>query len=183
MKSSEADGPLAIGALAARFGLPTHVLRHWESMGLLEPERDHAGRRRYGRPDVVRVAAVLRAKEAGLSLESIRQLLATADVDARRRVMARHRDDLRQRMERIRAALEMLDCAMGCRHADLATCPHFRRAVAEPAREPVGEPFGASSTEPFPALFTEPFGEPFPERLGEPGGDTHGESSGGRPEG
>ena len=28
----------SIGELAERFGLETHVLRHWESEGLLEPE-------------------------------------------------------------------------------------------------------------------------------------------------
>lgn len=27
----------AIGELAARFGLSTHVLRHWEAVGLLAP--------------------------------------------------------------------------------------------------------------------------------------------------
>lgn len=36
MKSSEA---LTIGELAQRFGLATHVLRYWESMGLLKPAR------------------------------------------------------------------------------------------------------------------------------------------------
>jgi MerR family copper efflux transcriptional regulator len=38
---------VAIGDLAARFGLATHVLRHWEEMGLLRPARTSAGRRRY----------------------------------------------------------------------------------------------------------------------------------------
>jgi DNA-binding transcriptional MerR regulator len=43
---------MSIGALAARFGLATHVLRHWESMGLLHPVRDAGGRRRYGADDL-----------------------------------------------------------------------------------------------------------------------------------
>ena len=30
---------MTIGELAARFGLATHVLRHWEAVGLLGPER------------------------------------------------------------------------------------------------------------------------------------------------
>lgn len=74
-----ADGgpePLSIGAIAQRFGLATHVLRHWESMGILTPARDAAGRRRYGSTDLTRVAVILRAKEAGLSLDTIRQMVA-----------------------------------------------------------------------------------------------------------
>ncbi|GAA0901130.1 MerR family transcriptional regulator [Virgisporangium aurantiacum] len=56
MKSS---GTVTIGELAHRFGLATHVLRHWETMGLLTPDRDGAGQRRYGRADLTRVALIL----------------------------------------------------------------------------------------------------------------------------
>ena len=58
-----------------RFELPTHVLRHWESMGLLAPERDAAGRRRYREDDAYRVAAIVSSKAAGMSLDQIRSLL------------------------------------------------------------------------------------------------------------
>ena len=37
MKSTNAA--LTIGEVAGRFGLPAHVLRHWESVGLLAPVR------------------------------------------------------------------------------------------------------------------------------------------------
>jgi DNA-binding transcriptional MerR regulator len=58
-------GSTGIGAVSERFGLATHVLRHWEAMGLLTPARDAAGRRRYKTADLTRVAVILRAKEAG----------------------------------------------------------------------------------------------------------------------
>lgn len=55
----------SIGEVAARFGLPTHVLRHWEAEGLLTPAR--AGdRRRYTDADLYRVAAILISKGGGL---------------------------------------------------------------------------------------------------------------------
>ncbi len=57
----------SIGEAAVRFGLETHVLRHWESAGLLRPGRDGAGRRRYADADAVRIAVILRNKAAGLS--------------------------------------------------------------------------------------------------------------------
>ncbi|MDT0345167.1 MerR family transcriptional regulator [Streptomyces litchfieldiae] len=91
MKSSEDSGAavMSIGALAARFGLATHVLRHWESMGLLHPERDAGGRRRYGADDLTRVAIILVSKEAGLGLDTIRSLSATVD-RATRHTILRH---------------------------------------------------------------------------------------------
>ncbi|UUZ58503.1 aminoglycoside phosphotransferase family protein [Nocardioides sp. B-3] len=61
--------------MAQRFDLPTNVLRHWESVGLLTPARDSADRRRYARPDIVRVAAIQRNKDAGMTLDQIAVLL------------------------------------------------------------------------------------------------------------
>ena len=45
--SSTPSEEMTIGELAARFGLATHVLRHWEAMGLLTPAARVNGRRRY----------------------------------------------------------------------------------------------------------------------------------------
>jgi MerR-like DNA binding protein len=55
----------SIGAVARRFGLAPHVLRHWESIGLLTPARS-GGQRRYDESDLARVAVILMSKEAGL---------------------------------------------------------------------------------------------------------------------
>ncbi|TXS48818.1 MerR family transcriptional regulator [Streptomyces sp. t39] len=134
MKSSGtgADAPMGIGALARRFGLATHVLRHWESKGLLGPERDTAGRRRYGDEDAARVAVILRAKEAGLGLETIRRLVDPADdTRDRREVLRTEAQALRARIAAAQAALDLLDCAIDCPHEDLDTCPTFRRMVTE----------------------------------------------------
>ncbi|CAM5266993.1 helix-turn-helix domain-containing protein [Streptomyces aurantiogriseus] len=125
MRSSEQSETLGIGALAERFGLAPHVLRHWESVGLLAPERDAAGRRRYGAADVVRVAVVLRGKEAGLSLEAIRTLTAGSP-GVRRAVLRREAETLRARIAAAQASLDLVECALGCAQEDLAACPHFR---------------------------------------------------------
>ncbi|MEU6308562.1 MerR family transcriptional regulator [Streptomyces chartreusis] len=89
MKSNQHNGTgtLSIGALAARFGLATHVLRHWEAMGLLHPGRDAGGRRRYGPDDLTRVATILVLKEAGLGLTTIRSLSTTVDRAGRQEVL------------------------------------------------------------------------------------------------
>ncbi|WP_344004419.1 MerR family transcriptional regulator [Streptomyces thermocarboxydovorans] len=107
---------MSIGALAERFGLATHVLRHWEAMGLLTPVRDAAGRRRYGSADLTRVAVILRAKEAGLSLRSIRSLTAAGDPARRRDILSAEAEALRSRIAAAQASLDLIECALGCDH-------------------------------------------------------------------
>ncbi|MET9660772.1 MerR family transcriptional regulator [Streptomyces sp. NPDC006510] len=121
---------MGIGTLAERFGLAAHVLRHWEAMGLLTPARDAAGRRRYGLADLTRVAIIVRAKEAGLSLDTIRSLVATADPAGRRDILREEAEALRSRIAAARASLGMIECALGCDHEDFPQCAHFQQLVA-----------------------------------------------------
>ncbi len=115
----------SIGEVASRFGLPTHVLRHWESEGLLAPVRQ-GDRRRYTDDDLYRVAAILVAKEAGFALPDIRAMLTAGSAPTRHEVMARHRAALLTRIARAQAALAMVEGGQTCEHDDLMTCQHFR---------------------------------------------------------
>jgi MerR family copper efflux transcriptional regulator len=127
MKSS-VNHPWSIGDVASRFGLETHVLRHWESVGLLVPARDGAGRRRYGPDDVVRVAVILRNKAAGMSLEQISVLL-DGEARGRHELLEAHVADLDRRMEEMARSRAMTLHALQCRAHDIATCPRFRAWV------------------------------------------------------
>lgn len=127
MKSS-ATRPWSVGDVAARFELPTNVLRHWESVGLLRPERDSAGRRRYGEDEVVRIAIIQRSKAAGMSLDQIAVLLDDGR-SGRHDVLHAHVDDLDRRMEEMRRSREMTEHALRCSAHDITTCPRFRRGV------------------------------------------------------
>ena len=130
MKSSRDEMTWSVGEVAARFGLPTNVLRHWETVGLLDPERDTADRRRYRRGDVVRVAAIQRNKDAGMSLEQIGVLL---DAEARDRhiVLEAHLEELDRRMAQMQLSREMTEHALSCRAHDVTNCPRFRAWVAD----------------------------------------------------
>ncbi|MGJ6963642.1 MerR family transcriptional regulator [Streptosporangium sp. G11] len=131
MKSSDDGAMMSIGEIARRFGLPTHVLRHWESMGLLTPARVEADRRRYDRDHLCRVAVILRAKEAGFSLADIREMVATGDPEARRDILRRRHADLTRRVAQARSSLHMIECALDCDHEDFTGCAHFQRTLAE----------------------------------------------------
>jgi DNA-binding transcriptional MerR regulator len=129
MKSS-AEPSWSIGELAERFQLPTHVLRHWESEGLLQPARDPAGRRRVGEPDAYRVAAIIASKAAGMSLEQVRALL-DATVTDRRAILEQHLRDLQERITAIERSQHLTEHALGCRAHDISQCPNFRAGVAD----------------------------------------------------
>ncbi|MFQ6397265.1 MerR family transcriptional regulator [Nocardia sp. KC 131] len=137
MKSS--DSVTSIGVVAERFGLATHVLRHWESIGLLRPARDSAGRRRYGEDDAFRIAVILRAKEAGFALDDIQAMLSTTDSAARSAVLRNRRSELQARVAKAQASLEMIDHALACDHEDFTSCPHFRGAVSQHLLRPRSE--------------------------------------------
>ncbi|CAH0122909.1 MerR family transcriptional regulator [Microbacterium sp. Bi121] len=127
MKSS-ATHPWSVGDVAERFDLPTNVLRHWETVGLLHPERDSAGRRRYGEDEVVRIAIIQRSKRAGMTLEQIGVLLDDGR-SGRHEVLHAHLDDLDKRMLEMQRSREMTEHALRCRAHDITMCPRFRAGV------------------------------------------------------
>lgn len=124
MKSSE----WTVGQVAERFDVATNVLRHWETVGLLNPGRDAADRRRYSRDDVVKVAVIQRSKAAGMTLDQIRTLM-DSEARGRHELLTEHIADLDRRMEEMRRSKEMAEHAFSCREHDVTSCPGFRRHV------------------------------------------------------
>ncbi|MFD4350989.1 MerR family transcriptional regulator [Nocardia sp. NPDC058518] len=122
-----AEEHTTIGAVAARFGLATHVLRHWEDRGLLCPLRDSAGRRHYRGTDIDTIAMIVLGKKAGLSLDDLAVLFTHApDRTTRREVLEAHRDRLTEKIARTRSALDAVTHVLECDAEDFRTCPHFR---------------------------------------------------------
>lgn len=72
-----ADAWLTIGAFARRCGVAASTLRFYEAQGLLRGRRSAGGHRQYRRADLRRVAFVRAAQAVGLTLQQIRDALAT----------------------------------------------------------------------------------------------------------
>ncbi|MEU9456256.1 MerR family transcriptional regulator [Streptomyces sp. NPDC048277] len=152
MKSSEdgAVSTLAIGAFAERFGLAPHVLRHWEAVGLLHPERDSGGRRCYGADDLTRVATILILKDAGLGLNTIKSLTTTVDRATRHKILHPAAEELRSTIAAAQASLGLIEGGLNCEHEDVTQCPNYQRLIAErtgprnPAPEPATEAMAAA---------------------------------------
>ncbi|MDX2969156.1 MerR family transcriptional regulator [Kribbella solani] len=125
MKSSD---DLSIGELAERFGLATHVLRHWETMGLLRPARGPGGARYYKPSDLERVAIILMGKEAGFALGDLRALLSTDSPMDHRDVLRRQVSELETRIAQAQTAKALIEHALAC-PKPFATCPHARTRI------------------------------------------------------
>lgn len=112
---------LTIGQVADRSGCTPPTIRYYESIGLLAvPARNKAGRRTYGPGDVARLDFIRRARDFGLGIPQVRDLLAAAEAPASACAMARpvveeHIRALRTK----RAELKALEAALG---AILARC-------------------------------------------------------------
>ncbi len=123
---------ITIGAVADRFGLAPHGLRHWEEVGLLSPTRGPDSRRRYDETTLMRVAMVQQGKQLGFALDSIRLVLdSCADPEARRAELRRHDAALELRIREAQTARRVLAGALECGKPDFLTCPEFRRTAAE----------------------------------------------------
>ncbi|WP_035849990.1 heavy metal-responsive transcriptional regulator [Kitasatospora azatica] len=68
-----------ISQLAERSGVPATTLRFYEDAGLLPADRTPSGYRVYGEDAVERLAFISSAKQLGLALEEIRELLGVRE--------------------------------------------------------------------------------------------------------
>jgi DNA-binding transcriptional MerR regulator len=84
---------LTINALGRRFGLSRSTLIYYDKIGLLRPsERSGAGYRLYSEPDVARLERLIIYRDAGLPLDTVRELLEAPGDRGRELLTARLAD-------------------------------------------------------------------------------------------
>ena len=110
-----------IGELAKRCGVTADTLRFYEKNALIKPAgRSDSGYRLYSAENQKQVAFILRAKDLGLSLDEIKELLeikleatehSCAEVKAITTAKLRVIDDKIEELTRIRSALKKINDA------------------------------------------------------------------------
>ncbi|MBU2895343.1 Zn(2+)-responsive transcriptional regulator [Vibrio hepatarius] len=116
-----------IGELAKRCGVTTDTLRFYEKNNLIKPiGRSESGYRLYNEENQKQVGFILKAKDLGLSLDEIRELLeinleatehSCAEVKAITTAKLVLIDDKISELTRIRGALKKINDAC-CGHVD-----------------------------------------------------------------
>lgn len=119
---------LGIGALSERTGVAPSALRYYEAEGLITAARNSGGQRRFARDVLRRVAFIRVAQRVGLSLDEIREALASLpdertptreDWARLSRAWRPRLDDQIALLERLR---DSLDGCIGCGCLSLKTC-------------------------------------------------------------
>ncbi|MEI8200037.1 MAG: MerR family transcriptional regulator [Eubacteriales bacterium] len=89
-----------IQKMAALAGISTRTLRYYESFGLIRTKRRTSGYRVYGQTEVDRLQLIMFFRELGMSLETIRGILASDHFD-RSRILREHLALLQSRKEQL----------------------------------------------------------------------------------
>lgn len=97
-----------IGDVARRSGLPAKTIRYYEQIGLVAPDRDANGYRRFSEDHLHKLAFLGRARALGFSIEECRALLALYEDEGRasadvKRIAQDHLDRIDRRIEELRA--------------------------------------------------------------------------------
>jgi len=119
---------LTIGEVAGRAAVATSALRFYEREGLIEAIRTDGGQRRYHRDVLRRIAFVRAAQRVGLTLEEIKEALASLP-DGRTptaadwgRLSRSWRPLLDRRIAELERLRDRLDSCIGCGCLSLRAC-------------------------------------------------------------
>lgn len=122
------DAELAIGALSERTGVAPSALRYYEAEGLIQATRSSGGQRRYARDVVRRVSFIRVAQHVGLSLDEIRDALAslpdnrTPNEKDWKRLSASWRPRLDAQIAMLERLRDRLHGCIGCGCLSLRSC-------------------------------------------------------------
>ena len=120
---------LSVGEVAARSGVAVSTLHFYEAEGLISSWRNKGNQRRYPREALRRVAVIKVAQKTGIPLKEIREALEmlpekrTPTSADWKKLSARWRADLNDRIERLTRLRDQLDGCIGCGCLSIETCP------------------------------------------------------------
>lgn len=100
---------MRIGEVAALFDVTHKTLRHYEKLGLLEPERADNGYRLYGPEEVLRIQRIRQLQSLGLSLREIADLLGRDDEVLWEGVLRSLQDDVTEEIALLQERLEHIE--------------------------------------------------------------------------
>jgi MerR family transcriptional regulator, redox-sensitive transcriptional activator SoxR len=130
---------LAIGDVVQRTGVADSALRFYERELLIHAQRTGGGQRRYPREVLRRIAFIRIAQQVGLSLDEVREALATlpsARTPTRQdwaRLSSAWRPKLDERIATLVRLRDNLDSCIGCGCLSLKSCALYNPADAAAA--------------------------------------------------
>ncbi len=127
---------LSIGELSRRTRVKVPTIRYYEQQGLIEaPERSAGNQRRYSRAELERLSFIKHARDLGLSIEAIRELVelsvhpdqTCAEAD---RIASEHLIAVRKRIAQLkRLEAELARISSSCKANNVKDCYVIRALV------------------------------------------------------
>ena len=122
--------PVPIGVAAQRAGISARMVRHYETLGLINGvARTDSGYRQYTEADVHALHFIRRSRDLGFSMEEIAELLGLWHNRSRassqvKRIAQQHIDDLSERIAQMQAMQRSLQTLVSCCQGnDRPDCP------------------------------------------------------------
>src|SRR3954471_20198222 len=128
-KQAEFRRALTVGEVAERAGVAVSTLHFYETEGLITSWRNSGNQRRYAREVLRRVAVIKVAQRTGIPLKEIREALATLPEKRTptsadwKKLSARWREQLNERIETLTRLRDQLDGCIGCGCLSIESCP------------------------------------------------------------
>ena len=147
---------ISIRFLARRRGIAASALRYYETRGLLKPQRNRAGQRRYPRSDIRRVSIVIIAQKCGFRLRDIKKLLAPLSQNRSPTaaewalVSQAMRAELNRKIQQTTNLGDQLESCIGCGCLSMKAC-HLFNAQDYRAKQGAGPMRFALQAAPLPA--------------------------------
>ncbi|MVB00159.1 MerR family DNA-binding protein [Nitratireductor sp. CAU 1489] len=126
----------SIGEMARRSGVKVATIRYYEQIGLLEQaDRSHGNQRRYGRGELDRLVFIRHARDLGVSVPAIRELIALSGDPQRPcaqadRIASTHLATIREKIARLRRLEAELERIAACKAQTVGEC-YVLRALGE----------------------------------------------------
>lgn len=133
---------VTIGDLARRTGLATSAIRYYGAEGLVHPQRNAAGHRRYARSDIRRLSFVRISQELGFTIAEIRAALSSLPEGRTptkadwARISRRFGKELDARIAKMQALRARLDGCIGCGCLSLRKCALYNPGDSAARRGP-----------------------------------------------
>jgi len=119
---------LSIGKLAERTGLSVSAIRFYEGKGLISPDRNSGGQRRFARSDLRRLSFIMIMQRLGFTLQEIRSLISklpegrTPTKRDWQKMSVKIRERIDEEILHLEQTRRNLDGCIGCGCLSLKTC-------------------------------------------------------------
>lgn len=119
---------LTIGEVSERTGLAVSAIRYYEEQGLVRPDRNSGGQRRFERSDIRRLSFVMAAQRFGFTIGEIREQLQklpqgrTPTKKDWTKISRAFRRQLDSRIDALTKLRDNLDSCIGCGCLSLQRC-------------------------------------------------------------